>query len=287
MSFPDGGDGPAHLRAGDGAPLSGDTGNRDPSHRGPLRSPGDLRRIREAYGRHFGWLYLTEKEGAEEFTELDEQILAALAVHAAAVLENARRLEQLLHAEKLGAVGKLSASIAHEFNNPIYGIRNVLEQLVDRDGGDPRMADLLKLAVGECNRMADLVKNLGDFYRPSSGNWIPTSLHCILEDTLRLMEGKFQTRGIRLAREYAAEMPMIGTIPDQIRQVILNLLMNAEEAIQGEDRRVTIGTEVSGAAVLLRIQDTGGGIDPEHMGRIFEPFFTTKSEVKGIHPSRG
>jgi signal transduction histidine kinase len=189
--------------------------------------------------------------------------------------------EQLIHAEKLSAAGKLAASIAHEFNNPIYGIRNVLEQIGELKTLEERYKSLAGLAVRECNRVTDLIKKLQDFHRPSSGIVAPLNIHNALEDMITLSRKKMIERKIVLERKYAPEMPTIKAVGDQIRQVFLNLIQNAEEAIPETGGKIVIATQVTGDDIIVRIQDNGCGIDPEIMSSIFEPFFTTKSAVKG------
>jgi signal transduction histidine kinase len=188
---------------------------------------------------------------------------------------------QLLHSEKLSAVGKLAASIAHEFNNPICGIRNVLDGLKRRailGGEDLQMVDL---AIGECGRIARLTKDLQSFNRPTTGMETRVDVHAALEDILLLCRKNLQNKKISLARDFAPSLPGIQAVEDQLKQVFLNLLTNAEEAITGETGAITVRTEVRPGYVAVRFQDSGHGISPEDQERIFEPFFSTKSAAKG------
>lgn len=189
--------------------------------------------------------------------------------------------EQLIHAEKLGAVGRLSASIAHEFNNPIFGIRNVLERIRKGMQEDSENAEFVDMAVRECNRVASLIRNLQDFNRPSSGMASSTNIHRAIDDMLMLIRKELDTRRIKLVQEYSPKMKNIEVISDQIKQVILNLLKNAAEAIPKTGGTITIRTEVLNTSIRIDIKDTGHGIKPENINHIFEPFFTTKAEVKG------
>lgn len=189
--------------------------------------------------------------------------------------------EQLVHAEKLSAIGKLAASMAHEFNNPIYGIRNVLEQIEERVPMNDAYKEMAGLAVRECNRMAELIRKLQDFNRPSSGIIALMDVHEAINDMLILSQKKLKERKITLEKRYADDMPMIEGVADQIRQVILNLLQNAEEAIPEDGGKITIRTAARDKTIEVHIQNTGRGISPENMKMIFDPFFTTKSAVKG------
>ncbi|MBU1545174.1 MAG: PAS domain-containing protein [Proteobacteria bacterium] len=191
-----------------------------------------------------------------------------------------RTYEQLLHAEKFSAVGKLAASIAHEFGNPIIGIRNFLLGLrsVPLEKGD---AEMLNLAIGECARVKDLISTLQDFNRPTTGKVASVDLHRIIEELLLLGKKKLSDRHIAVERHFSAELPAIQAVPDQIKQVLLNVIGNAEEAIPETGGTITITTEVSGENVRVLIQDTGKGIRQKDMALIFEPFFSTKPAVEG------
>lgn len=191
-----------------------------------------------------------------------------------------RTYEQLLHAEKFSAVGKLAASIAHEFGNPIIGIRNFLQGLrkVKLDKGD---AEMLELAIGECARVKDLISTLQNFNRPTTGKVASLDLHRIIEELLLLGKKKLSDKRITVERRFAAELPKIQAVPDQIKQVLLNVIGNAEEAIPETGGTITISTEVVGENVRILVQDTGKGIRQKDLASIFEPFFSTKPAVEG------
>jgi len=192
-----------------------------------------------------------------------------------------RRLQnQLLQAEKLAAVGKLSASIAHEINNPLFGIQNVLERLREKAALDSDNLEFADLAIQECDRIKKLIRDLQNFNRPTAGVISSVDIHQILESMLLLINKELSTRNIVIQRDYAQALPPIAAISDQIKQVILNLLNNAIEAIQ-MDGKITITTKYSDDQVQIDFHDTGTGIDSESLQHIFEPFFTTKSSVKG------
>ncbi|MGR3319808.1 MAG: sensor histidine kinase [Candidatus Anammoxibacter sp.] len=192
--------------------------------------------------------------------------------------------EQVVHAAKLSAIGKLSASIAHEFNNPICGIRNVLENVAniapDKTIDETRRS-LIALAIKECTRMAALISKLHDFHRPSTGVISLMSIHAAIDDILIISKKQLDGRGITIEKHFAGNIPMVKAVPDQINQVLLNLIQNADEAMPGKGGKITINTEYKDSNVLIHIKDTGSGIAPQYMSTIFEPFFTTKPAVKG------
>lgn len=187
---------------------------------------------------------------------------------------------QLLHSEKLSAVGKLAASIAHEFNNPICGIRNVLQGVRRRMPLAPGDRELVDMAVRECDRVARLTSDLQSFNRPTSARTSPVDLHGALKDILLLCKKDLQNAGIEVQRDFAPELPPVSAVPDQLKQVFLNLLTNAREAIGGEGGRITITTALRAGEVMIRICDSGSGIAAADLPHIYEPFFTTKPAVK-------
>ncbi|MBC8286726.1 MAG: response regulator [Nitrospinae bacterium] len=188
--------------------------------------------------------------------------------------------QQLLHAEKLSALGQLAASIAHEFNNPLMGIRNTLEQVQRGTHLEDSLAELVELSINESNRVMNLALQLKDFYRPSSGTRHPLNLHHAIDDMLMLKKNEFNKENIQVIKEYSNCLPDVSVVEDQIKQVILNLLQNANEACP-RGGALTIRTRNLDSAVEVEIEDTGQGIQQEYMEKIFDPFFTTKGEVKG------
>ena len=187
---------------------------------------------------------------------------------------------QLLHAEKLTAVGNLAASIAHEFNNPLQGVTNILKGVSRRAIFEEDDAKLITVALNECYRMRDLIKNLQDFNRPTSGEKTSLDIHTAMEDTLLLCKKEFKSKNIVIETIFAHNMPAVTVVADQIKQVFLNLINNAADACQQGDV-ITITTEALDNNVAIRIHDTGKGIDNDDVQHIFEPFFTTKPEIKG------
>jgi PAS domain S-box-containing protein len=222
---------------------------------------------------------ITEKKKTEEELSLHRHHLEELVMQRTADLESTHL--QLLHAEKLSATGKMAASMAHEFNNPIYGIRNVLEKIMRRVQMEDNNKRFVQLAIQECDRVAMLIRRVLDFYSPSTDEkeWI--DVHESIDDMILLIQKKFSTRGINLVKEYASDMPSIEAVRDQFKQVILNVLQNAEEAIPEGGGGVTIATSAANGKTQIQITDTGTGISAQVMKNIFDPFFTTKPSVKG------
>ena len=215
------------------------------------------------------------KEALKEAKDECEQLVTQR------TLELQKSHEQLLHSEKLAAVGNLSASIAHEFNNPLQSIMTIIKGIGQYANLDQKEGELLDLAHQECKRMAGLIANLQDFYKPTTGKVEPVDLHAVLDALLLMAKKEYLTRKIDVVREYAGGLPAVTGVVDQLKQVLLNLLNNAADACEGGGT-ITVATEVtSRGKIAVRVRDTGVGIEPENLRHIFQPFFTTKSAKKG------
>ncbi len=195
-----------------------------------------------------------------------------------AVKEREHRLHQ---AQKMEAIGILSSSIAHEFGNPLMGISFLLGDLKRNSCLDEEHQRLLDLGLEECGRMKKLIRDLKCFYRPSSGQMTPVALHQLINDILLFQKSFLNSRKIEVIKEYDADIPPVMAIEDQIKQVLVNLLLNAAESMQATGGIVTIGTEMEKKKVVITIHDTGAGIGQENQEDIFMPFFSTKPEVSG------
>jgi len=189
--------------------------------------------------------------------------------------------EQLHHAQKLEAIGKLAASIAHEFGNPLLGVRFALRDVKQRPSLSPEDKNLLQLAENECDRMRKLIRDLQQFNRPSVGRKTEFDLHRILDETLKLHQNLLAKKNITLIRKYHEHPLRLRAVEDQIRQVFINLLINAGDALTAEGGTLTIGTALGEEEIMVTVGDDGPGIKPENLDHIFEPFFTTKSAVEG------
>jgi len=190
--------------------------------------------------------------------------------------------KQLLHSEKLAALGKLSASFAHEFNNPLTVVIRSLDHISDTLHLDKNNQKLFHSVNKECVRMASMVQKLLDFHKPSSGEIEHVDIHTLIDEILLLQESALNKKSIKFKKHYAPQMPKIRMVPDQIKQVLLNLVQNAEEAITGEDGMITISTENTGDQIKIKIQDSGAGIPPQNLESVFDPFFSTKKNQQGM-----
>ena len=190
--------------------------------------------------------------------------------------------KQLVQSEKLAAAGKLSASLAHEFKNPLFGILTVLERAAREFSLKQGSEDLLELAVRECYRAMDLVEKMQDIHRPSSDSVEPMDLHSAINDMVTLTRARLQKRNIQLVMDLDSKLSKVYGIEDQIKQVILNLLNNAEEAISDAGGKVVVATRVLESSIKIIVKDNGSGIPEDQRRNLFEPFFTTKNDSGGM-----
>ncbi len=223
---------------------------------------------------------ITERTEAMKALETVHDELEQRIEERTAELKNSH--EQLLHSEKLAAIGELSASIAHEFNNPLQGILTVIQGVKRRVTMDAEDAELVDMAIKECDRMKDLINGLQKFNRPSTGKITSMNIHTAIDSLLKLSKKEYNTKNIIVKTHFADNMVQIKAVTDQIKQVILNLLNNAAYACD-EGGTITINTELISKEnnVTIKVKDSGKSIKPEHMSKIFDPFFTTKPALKG------
>jgi PAS domain S-box-containing protein len=189
--------------------------------------------------------------------------------------------EQLLNAEKLSSIGKLSASIAHEINNPLFGIRNVLERTrmcVPMEEADERFIDM---AISETDRIAKLTRRLNYFFSPTRENKQPMQINQVLEETVLLAQKELADRNIRIKTHYSDGLTEVSAIPDQIMQVALNLFQNAMDAIPKTGGEISLSTHQQNSNLYFTVKDNGSGMTEEVQKNIFEPFFTTKPKEEG------
>jgi PAS domain S-box-containing protein len=183
---------------------------------------------------------------------------------------------KLAQAERLAAVGELAAGVAHEVNNPINTVINCAQLI--QDGDD--VASNAKVITEEGQRIAAIVQDLLRFARDDRDQPQATAIPEVVERTLRLIGESFKRHGIRLQVEFADDLPLVKARPQQLQQVLLNLLINAKDALLheagGRPREVRLSAESTAEAVALRVADNGPGIPTQLGERIFEPFVTTK-----------
>jgi PAS domain S-box-containing protein len=263
------------------------------------------------------------------FNQRDLEMLEALSSSAAIAIENARLYEaerdqyhrlqqsqaQLIQVEKMAALGRLVASIAHEVNNPIQAVQNCLG-LIKEELGEQQRPDKLgfytDIAKSELDRIAAIVRRMRDFYRParreqsipfsdlttlddfyrlSPQELQPVDLYLILENVLQLANKQLQHNKVKVELNWASNLPIIQGSVDHLKQVFLNLVLNAIDAMSEQGGTLSIASRLEQVkfkldqvqpAVRIEFKDTGAGMSPEVLTRIFEPLFTTKEHGSGF-----
>ena len=195
-----------------------------------------------------------------------------------------RVYKTLLHSEKMASIGKLAATVAHEINNPLFGIltyaRLVLRELLKHEIPErDEMAEQLQTIERESKRCGDLVKTLLTFSRQAPSIRQPNDLNTVVHRAVLLVQHKLAMQNIELQENLAADLPPALCDANQIQQVVLVLMMNASEAMP-KGGRLTVSTQFDGHTdqCVVRVKDTGAGIPADVLPRIFDPFFTTKED---------
>ncbi|MBI4635017.1 MAG: GAF domain-containing protein [Candidatus Rokubacteria bacterium] len=235
---------------------------------------------------------------ARDFTRHEVALLQAFADQSALALENARlyaaardsveRLRQtqaqLVQAAKMSALGQLVSGVAHELNNPLSVIIGYGQLLLAREI-PPAMQRPVELMVSQADRMAKIVRNLLFFARQRPVERTPVEINEVIEQALALRLSQLRLSGITVEQDLAPELPTIAGDAQQLQQVFLNLLLNAEQAILEAQRRgrIVLRTRLDAGDKVVRAQviDDGPGIAPDVLPRVFEPFFTTKEVGAG------
>jgi PAS domain S-box-containing protein len=265
-----------------------------------------------------------ESDEPAHFTPADQQLLQLLADQAAVSLENARLYRNLQHqmqmlqgtqaqlvqSERMAALGRLVASIAHEINNPLQAIQGVLSLLEIELAGQHRQEKIekyLDVADTEIERIAGTVHGMRDFYRPTSREQsdravdgfyqldqaeVPQAdLRAILESVFQLVNKKLQYHKIKVQQILADDLPMLPMSPDHLKQVMLNLTLNAIDALEEDGGTIQVSAALDqadfpdsqGQAVIrIEFSDSGAGMSPEVLSRLFEPLFSTKDHGSGL-----
>jgi signal transduction histidine kinase len=218
-------------------------------------------------------------EAYDHILELNRELNASLQK-----LQTAQR--QLIQVAKLGAIGELAASVAHELNNPLAGIlvyTKLLEKKMKNESfnKDEALANLEEIESAT-NYCSDIIRGLLDFARQSTPVMRPITISRIIDKAISLAGHQAKNKKVEIIREEYPSLPLVTGDFNQILQVMVNLLVNAVQSM-GEDGKLTISTGIDGEdCVKISFQDTGCGISAENLDRLFTPFFTTKQDVKGV-----
>jgi two-component system, NtrC family, sensor kinase len=242
----------------------------DLEYRLPVRSEDELGDLSASFNR------MTEEVGGIQ-SKIEEEVRRKTA-------ELERVHKTLLRSEKMASIGKLAATVAHEINNPLFGIltyaRLVLRELLKHEfPSRDDLAEQLQTIERESKRCGELVKNLLSFSRQAPSHREPNDLNVIVHRAVLLVKHKLEMQNIELTESLAEALPPVECDANQIQQVVLVLMVNASEAMP-KGGKLVVATEFEDAAEqgIVRVADTGGGIPEDVLPRIFDPFFTTKED---------
>jgi len=244
-------------------------------------------------GQLIGMINLSHKFTKDVYSHEDIELLSTLANQTAIAIENARLYKDLKRsksyirrADRLASLGTLTAGLAHEIRNPLVAIKTLTQLLSERLDDEEFRTQFLKIASGEVDRISSLVTELLNFARPSDPKLELEDINTILDGMILLVSTETKKKRIEVIKNYSSDFPPVQIDREQIKQVFLNILINAIEATP-ENGKIFIKTLTftkPGGEPYVQIEftDTGSGISEEYLEDIFNPFFTTKTTGSGL-----
>jgi signal transduction histidine kinase/CheY-like chemotaxis protein len=237
-------------------------------------------------------------ENALQFSESDLEMFVLLARQAAVAIINADLYEELrttlirveesqralVQAEKMAVIGRLVASVAHEINNPLQGIGNCLHLARHPELDASQRDAYLKMGKDELDRLTTTVKHMLDYYRLDTDVREPVDIKVLVERVLDLLNSQLSGNKIRVHIDMRHPLPPLAMEKNQMQQVILNLMLNAIDAVlpTEESRAIWIDAFIENNSMYFSIEDNGSGVPDEFKNQIFEPFFSTKPDGMGL-----
>ena len=189
--------------------------------------------------------------------------------------------ERLLRSERFAAVGEAAAYVSHEIKNPLMVIGGLANQVGRRLLEDPAAQEKLQIIQNEVKRLESFLGELRDFLRPALPAKKVMDVNEVIRDVKALMGDAIQEKGMVLEDRLALELPPVEVDPNQIKQVLVNLVKNAAEATEGEGK-IILSSGAKDGQVWFAVQDTGKGMSEDVLEKIFHPFYTTKDKGTGL-----
>ncbi|MBI2173977.1 MAG: GAF domain-containing protein [Candidatus Omnitrophica bacterium] len=240
--------------------------------------------------RLIGFLVLGNKRSRKAFSSEDLSVFSTLSNQAALAIENARYLEEIAahegrmaQSEKLASLGQLASGVAHEIHNPLTIISGESQVYLERNRGkDLEVDKLLASIIEECNRTSDITRRILRFAKPGRNEFGSVDLRLTVEESLQLAGYQARLEHITRHVEIPANLPKVRGNQNQIQEVLLNLILNACQAMGEAGGTLDISALAQDEMVELRVTDTGPGISSNNLAKIFDPFYTTKHTGTGL-----
>ncbi len=262
---------------------------------GEYRDDDELFFLSEKENNEFNKLSKALNSMLKHISEDKKQLRATVMALEEANIELKQAQQNIIRAEKLASIGRLSSGIAHEIGNPIGIVVGYLELLKQKDISDEEKKEYIFRTESEINRINTIIRQLLDLSRPSDQGLKAISVHAIIEDTIDVFKFHPSMSDIELQLDLAADKDSVIADSNQLRQVFLNLILNAADAISSDVNALGGKIEVRSEVIpkisekpleqsdMLRVMyiDNGPGIEEKHIGNIFDPFYTTKEPGKG------
>ncbi len=189
--------------------------------------------------------------------------------------------EEMKRVERLSALGQLSAGLAHEIRNPLASIAGAAAILHRNKDLEPKHLKCIQIIAHECERLEGLLTNFLKFARPRPPRFQSVNLDSVLKNVVDLASHGLRGKIVRHEKHIEPGLPMVECDPEQLEQVLLNLMINAMEA-SPDGETVTLAAMSQPGAIAIRVSDHGEGVAPAHVERLFDPFFTTKEHGTGL-----
>jgi signal transduction histidine kinase len=241
------------------------------------------------FDKLWGFIVIGQKLSGDPYFSEDVDFLMTLGSQTAVAIENfqlhRRMEEERLRAERLGVIGTIASGIAHEIKNPLVAIRTFAELLPDRIGDEEFHGQFAKVVIGEIGRIDRLILRLRELATRPVQEITTLDIRKPLDETLLLLRAQIEQKGVRVVRQYERDVPSIVGEEDLLKQLFLNLCINAIEAMEpgGQLSVRVLARSVAGLErVVLEVSDTGDGIPEEALTKIFNPFFSTKTTGSGL-----
>ena len=240
--------------------------------------------------RLLGFLVLGAKHSGEPYTTDDIALFSALANQGALAIENALFFEELrnneayiIQSEKLASLGQLASGMAHEIHNPLTIISGESQLFLERfKGQDEKVDKLLTSIVEECRRAADITRRILRFAKPAPTDFVPINLKTVIGDTLTLAGYQVRMDRFECAVNVPEKLPDVRGNQNQLQEVLLNLILNACQAMGEQGGKLMVTATAQDSQVVLKVEDNGPGIPAATLRKVFDPFYTTKATGTGL-----